>query len=153
MDSILINKSELAKLEAFQGQCTKSAIGVGKRSHHSNLLSALDIPTLANVIAHYNLSLLYRICQTDTPARYIFLYMLKDYVVTGRIISGTLIARIIDLGISPVRAAFNKIIIDPQLPENGITDSIYALLSSENILRSRGSLEREFLQLLTRSCY
>ena len=153
MDSIPINKSELAKLEAFQGQCIKSAIGVGKRSHHSNLLSALDIPTLANVIAHYNLSLLYRICQTDTPARDIVLYMLQDYVITGRIIPGTLIARIIDLGISPVRAAFNKIIIDPQLPENGITDSIYALLSSENFLRSRGSLEREFLQLLTRSFY
>ena len=153
MDSIPINKSELAKLEAFQGQCIKSAIGVGKRSDHSNLLSALDIPTLANVIAHYNLSLLYRICQTDTPARDILLYMLQDYVITGRIIPGTLIARIIDLGISPVRAAFNKIIIDPRLPENGITDSIYALLSSENFLRSRGSLEREFLQLLTRSFY
>ena len=77
--------------------------------------------------------------------------MLQDYVITGRIIPGTLIARIIDLGISPVRAAIKKIIIDPQLPENGITDSLYALLSSENFLRSRGSLEREFLQLLTRS--
>ena len=79
--------------------------------------------------------------------------MLQDYVVTGRIVPGTLIARIIDLGISPVRAAFNKIIIDPQPPENGITDSIYAVLSSENFLKSRGSLEREFLQLLTRSFY
>ena len=72
-----------------------------------------------------------KICQTDTPARDIVLYMLQNYVVTGRIIPGTLIARIIDLGISPVRAAFNKITIDPQLPENGITDSMYALLSSE----------------------
>ena len=32
-----------------------------------------------------------------------------------------------------MKAVFNKITIDPQLPENGrpITDSIYALLSSE----------------------
>ena len=42
-----------------------------------------------------------------------------------------------------MKAAFKKIIIDPQLLENGITDSIYTLLSSENFLRSRGS---EFLQ-------
>ena len=48
-----------------------------------------------------------------------------------------------------MRAAFNDIIIDPQLPENGITDSIYAILSIENFLRSCGS----FLQLLTRSFY
>ena len=76
-----------------------------------------------------------------------------SYVVRGRITPDTLIARNIDLGISRVRVAFNKILIDPQLPENGITDSIYALLSSENFLRSRGSLERKFLQLLTRSFY
>ena len=52
--------------------------------------------------------------------------MLQDYVVTGRILSGTLIARIIDLGISPMKAAFDKLINDPQLPENGTTDSTYA---------------------------
>ena len=63
-----------------------------------------------NIIAQCNLSFLYRICQTDTPARDIVLYMLQDYVVTGRIIPGTLIARIIDLGIFPMKAAFNKII-------------------------------------------
>ena len=79
--------------------------------------------------------------------------MLQDYVITGRIIPGILIARIIDLGISPVISAFNKIVIDPQLPKNGITDSIYALLSRENFLRSRGSLECEIIQLLTRSFY
>ena len=76
--------------------------------------------------------------------------MLQDYIITGRIIPGTLIARIIDLGISPMKAAFNEIMIDPQLPENGITDSIYVLLSTEKLLRSHGSLEREFLQVLMR---
>ena len=50
-----------------------------------------------------------------------------------------------------MKAAFNKIIIDPQLPENDTTYSIYALPSSESFLRPRGSLERKFLQLLTRS--
>ena len=47
-----------------------------------------------------------------------------------QLLPGTLIARIIDLGISPVRAAFNKIIIDPQLAENGITDSIESVHSN-----------------------
>ena len=72
--------------------------GGGKRSSHSNMLSALDIPTLANVKAHYNLSLSYRICQTDTPAIDSVLYMLQNYIVTGCIIPGSLIARIIDHG-------------------------------------------------------
>ena len=79
--------------------------------------------------------------------------MLHGFIVTGRIIPGTFIARNIDLGISPMKAAFNKIIIDPQLPENGITDSGYALLSSENFLRSWSLLVRAFIQLLNRSFY
>ena len=79
--------------------------------------------------------------------------MLHGYIVTGLIIPGTLIARIIDLGISPMKAAFNKIIIDPQQPENGRTDSVYALLSSEIFLRSWSLLVRAFIQLLNRSFY
>ena len=45
LECVYLNKTAINKLESLQGRCIKEAIGVSKRSHHSDLLTAMGINT------------------------------------------------------------------------------------------------------------
>ena len=42
-DSLFLNECNEMKLDSTQGTLVKQCLGLGKRSHHSHLLGALDI--------------------------------------------------------------------------------------------------------------
>ena len=50
LECVYLNKTGINKLESLQGRCIKEAIGVSKRSHHSDLLTAMGINTVNNIV-------------------------------------------------------------------------------------------------------
>jgi len=105
-DSIHVTKSDLSKLESTQGIYVKKALGISKFSHHSAVLSALNIDSIHNVIRDRTLNMYYRIYQNNTPVRDFCNYMLANFISSGKTIKGTIIDRILEYGFSPVSAAF-----------------------------------------------
>jgi len=150
-----MNASELdvQKLESTQGSLIKQALGLCKRSHHSNVLSALSIPKVRDVLMKQTLSLYHRIFTTDTPARDLCCELLNMYIHGGHVIRGTLVWRIKNLGMSPVLNAFIK----PSVPNvsvyntaDGVVSSLRYLLCHENYMKPY-SAEHLLSQLLTRA--
>ena len=62
---------------------------------------------------------------------------MSQYILTGKYIGKTLVGRIIDMGISPMYAAFNKVTLSPDVETeaNGVVDSLRVMLSSENFIK------------------
>ena len=151
MDCIYLTDNNLYELNSFQGRCMKSALNLGRRSHHSDLLKALEIKPMSEKISNNVCSLFFRICQTDTPARDIVFYMISDFVLRGNLIPGSLVHRLVTLGISPISAAFSKMSIDYPSERNGVVDSIRNILCDDNFTKPYNSKEQDLLRLLTRS--
>ena len=129
----------------------KKSLNLGKRSRHSALLRALNVPPVSERIADNTLSLFYRICQADTPTRDVVLYMLSDYIINGRLVPGTLVSRVVEAGVSPMSAAMNRVSLVPFVQENGVVDSIRGVITSENFIKPHNVEGHKLLRLLTRS--
>ena len=56
-ESIHLSQADLHKLESLQGTLMKKMNGICKRSHHSHLLQALDIPSVSACVHNRVLSL------------------------------------------------------------------------------------------------
>jgi len=86
----------------------KRVCGIPKRSHHSQLLDALDIVRVDSLIKK-STSLLYaRIFQTDTPIRDLCTYYLSMFILTENIIKGTILDSIVNFGLCPIKCAFDN---------------------------------------------
>lgn len=149
-DCLYINESDIQRLESLQGTLIKQCVGLGKRSHHSNLLKALCIPKIGDIIRNQCLSLYYRIFQTDTPCRDLCTELLSRYLSGGIIARGTLTHRILAMGHSPLLCAFTKQKICNYYEECGIVDTMKALLCSENFIKPYAE-EHTLVTLLTNS--
>ena len=75
--------------------------GFGKRSRHSALLQAMDIPHASTYINDNVKSLFTGVCSTDSPTRDVCIHFINLFITESHIIPGTLIARIVKMGISP----------------------------------------------------
>ena len=113
--------------------------GISKRSHHSNLLLALGIPRVVEGVTDRVLSLYYQIFNVDSPMRNLCTYMLGQYTLSGQYLKKTLVGRLIDVGMSPLHSAINKISHPhTQVTEDGYVDSLRFLLTHENYVKPRG---------------
>ena len=72
-------------MESYQGTAVKQFLGIGKRSHHSNLLEALYIPTVKSIVDRNVpvLSMYYRVFQTESPLKQIYCLQFGRYTLTG----------------------------------------------------------------------
>ena len=151
-DSFSLSNRDVQKLESTQANLLKQALGLRKRSHHSNLLQALHVQKVSDVITKNTLSLYYRIFTVDTPTRDLCTELLNMYITKGKIIDGTILSRVRNSGHSPVLAAFNKC----NLPHNyhsvedGVVSSLRYLLCHENYIKPYSS-EHLLAVLLTRA--
>ena len=139
------------KLNSIQGTCIKSAWGLAKRHHHSNLLEAIGVRPVDVQIQRRTLSLFRNIIQIQSPARDLCDYFLALYISSGKLYDGTLTERLISSGHS-----VTQIISDSDEPhynprsENGIVDSLRTLIYSENFLKPY-SEEHLLVKLLTKA--
>merc|ERR1712090_25705 len=105
------------------GNIIKRIVGIKKRSHHSNLLKALKIPLVEDVIIKNSLCLYKNIFKTNTPARDLQSVLLDRYIIEGNITKGTLLEKIVKAGYDPLQVV-NE--------EDGVTDSLSFLLHHED---------------------
>ena len=80
------------------------------------------------------------------------IHFLTRYIVHGVAVPGTLIQRVVDIGVSPVKYVFNCKPINGRtyVDSDGHVDSIRHLLGSSNITNPQ-SREHNLLRLLTTS--
>ena len=124
-----------------------------KKSHHSNLLKALNIPNVSDVIDKQSVSLFQPIFQTDSPCRDLNVELLSRYVMYHKTTPGTLLHRITQIGHSPISLAFgNKTVhvLKPEDTDNGLVDSMKHLLCHTNFLKPYSD-EHVLLTLLTKA--
>ena len=107
-DAISVTSPDMKKLESVQGSLIKQSLGIGKRSHHSSLLKAMGIPSIKDKIDKMTVALYYKVMCYDSPARDLSVYLLSLYLADKTLIPGTIISRIVHLGISAVTSIFDK---------------------------------------------
>ena len=67
LECVYLNKTGISTLESLQGRCIKEAIGVSKPPHHSDLLTAMGINTVNNIVNKNLANLCRRIFKVDSP--------------------------------------------------------------------------------------
>ena len=71
----------------------------------------------------------------DTPARDLNLTLLSQYISNGSVINGTILSRIIDMGMSPVKCALRKHKYTTAQQSDGIIDSLRQFILNENFIK------------------
>ena len=151
---IYLNKTGINKLESLQGRCIKEAIGVSKRSHHSDLLTAMGINTVNNIVINNLATFWRRIFKVDSPAADLNRYLLSVYLQHGVVYPNTLLGRLLAAGLNPIKCAVdktNKCEKGGRQWKNGLVDSLRHLLGSENDIKP-WSAEHSLVVSLT-SCF
>ena len=69
MDSIDLSESDIKHLRTMLGNTTKIVMGVNKYSHHCNLLKALEVPNVNDVIKKNAMRLYRNVFKANTPVR------------------------------------------------------------------------------------
>ena len=145
-----ISNKCVKELQSTQGFIMKQVCGLSKRSRHSGLLQAVNIDS-ANVYINNATKTLYRrLCATDSITRNLCIHFLNKYIVHGTLIPGTIIDRIVGMGISPSSLLSDKCSSHKYLPVDGLVDSLRAMLLSDNYIKP-WSNEYILVKLLTRS--
>ena len=133
-ESITVSKNQAKYLETIQGNLIKQSLGLSKKSRTSHLLQALNVSKIEDMIKQNTASLLKRIYVVDSPIRDLTSYFVSLFATKGELYPGTIVDRVLSYGLSPINCIFNKCSI-PSHPENGIVDSIKALLMHENFIK------------------
>ena len=69
LETVYLNRTMYGKLEALQGTIVKAFLGLSRYSHHSKLLTALDILPIEESIKSMSVSLMKRIFLVNSPVR------------------------------------------------------------------------------------
>jgi hypothetical protein len=151
INSININDKNIRQLESTQGGIIKQVCGLTKQSHHSKLLSALDVDKVKTGIDNSTLSLFNRLCSVMSPTRSLCVFMLSQYVTTRSITPGSLVGRIVKMGVCPASVMVNtRKSSHDRKDSDGVVDSLRSLLLHENYVKP-WSTEYLMVKLLTRS--
>ena len=122
----------IKQLENTQRAIMKRVCGIPKRSHHSQLLNALDITRVDNLIKKSSSLLYNRIFQTDTPLRDLCTYYLSMFILSGNTIKGTIIDRIVNVGVCPIKCAYDT---KSHSQPAGVVESLKQLLYHDTYIK------------------
>ena len=150
-----LRPAEIQCAEKFQSNHVKRVLGLPKRSHHTRLLNALGIDSIAQNVKFLRCSLFNRIFIRDSPVRTLNCALLSKWIASGIRVQGTLLDSIISFGLSPAKLAlssWSRSLCPPVAPaaEDGIVDSLRGLLLSSGFNRA-GSVEHSMVKLLTKA--
>ncbi len=145
-----VSAKEIKCLESFQGSIMKSGLYLHKFSHHSDLLKALNISKISDVISQQRVNLFRRAFKVITPYSKLCIELMAKYFSCGKVVYDTLIGRVINMGLSPTLVAFSD--VSPKLESssvpNGVCDSLRFILNGH--IRPGNELH-EMLKNLTKS--
>lgn len=110
--------------------------GLTKKSHHSKLLSALDVDKVITGIDNPTLSLFNSLCSVMSPTRSLCVFMLSQFVTTKSITPRSLVGRLVKMGICPASVIVNtRKSSHNRKDSNGVVDSLRNLLLHENYVK------------------
>ena len=69
LETVYLSRAMYGKLESLQGTVVKAFLGLSRYSHHSKLLTALDILPIEKSIKSMSVSLMKRIFLVNSPVR------------------------------------------------------------------------------------
>ena len=157
LDCVSLSKQNFQQLESAQGTMIKNSLGLGKRHHHTQLLSALNITNVSEVVKRDTVSLASRLCKVPSPARSLFLYHVALQITKGVTIPGTIVDRLRKFDVLPLqvvlrgaRVSYNGVRMKQQTEPTGLTDSLTYLVHHKNF-NSSGSSEHQLVKLLTKA--
>ena len=96
-EAIAVSTADMKTMESLQGCLVKRSLGIGKRSHHSALLTALGIPSVKETLRDRAFGLHESILQTHSLSRELHLFIMASYLATGVRIPGTLTDRLLSM--------------------------------------------------------
>ena len=137
-----LGKRDIAAMEAFQSNNIKRIFGFPKRSHHSKLLVALGIRSIASVLNNLKISLFNRVFKRDSPVRDLNVAFISRHICKGHPMEGTLSGSISTMGLSPSSVAFAETVrpfraLTQSRGQDGVVDSLRELLhSGDFVLKS-----------------
>merc|ERR1712215_519568 len=104
-------------------------MGISKHSHHSNILKVLGVPTVDDVIKNIAMRHYRNIFKANTPTRDLQSTLLSHFILTGTIIKGTLLDRIVRAGADPLdlitaKSPSTSLVCDTTGEEDGLVDSL-----------------------------
>ena len=150
VECIKSTKRNIHDLHSAQGFVMKNVCGLSKRSRHSALLQALDITNAEESVNAATKSLYKRLCATDSPTRNLCIHLLGMYLSDGSTVPGTIIDRLVKMGITPLPMLLHHESRKDTRSPDGIVDSLSAMLLNENYVKPWSS-EYLLVKLLTRS--
>ena len=150
LESTSISEICMRQVEKAQSSTVKRLLGFPLRSHHSNILRALNLSKVQSRIDKATLSLWYRIFQVDSPTRLLCAKLLSDFVLYNYSVPGTLIDRIIKMKLSPVKCLFRRVIpnVIDEAHHDVVVESLRFLILHENFFKPYSS-EHIIASLLT----
>jgi hypothetical protein len=153
LDCVAPVPSSFQELEKCQSTLIKRSMGLGKRSHHSHLLTALRISPVQHAADLRACNLFARMFRVRSPSTLLSSALLSRYMLSDRVPEGTLLHRVLNLGMSPIDAILTKkSACAPHVFINdGFVDSLQFLLFNENFVKP-WSVEYILTSLLT-SCF
>ena len=138
MDSLSLSPKDCNILSSTATSLIKSVLGLPKRSHHSNILEALDIPSITREVKYATVGLYQRIFRETSPTCALQTRLLSRYLLTGQCINGTLLSSVVKYNVNPVTIILDNNFInkrDTFKKADGIVDSLKYLLYSENYVK------------------
>ena len=107
------------------------------------------IEKIEDIVNRNVLSLYSRIFKVESPARRLMQHLLSRFICYGETVPGTLLDRVVSMGESPIKRAFNyKHVPQSSATNDGLVDSIRHLLFTDNFNRPY-SHEHLLVHLLT----
>ena len=125
-------------------------MGLGKRHHHTKLLGALRIKEITSVIQDRTLESYYRAVNNYSPVRQLQLELLTKYVASGETVRGTMVDKLVMMGLCPIIAALHRPCKIHKTEEDGTIDSMRQLIQDENYIKP-WSHEFALMLLLTKA--
>ena len=121
---------QLRQHESVQGSLIKQSLGLSKLSHNTALLKALNIEKIEDIVNRNVLSLYNRIFKVESPARRLMQHLLSRFIFYGKTVLRTLLDRVVSIGQSPTKRAFNYQHVPKTSVTNndGLVDSTFYLL-------------------------
>ena len=149
--SLNMSKCNLKDLNSCQSNNIKRCLGLGRRVHHSELLEAAGVKPVEDIYYNGAISLYYRLYKVDSPTSVLNTTLLSKYICEDSVVEGTLIAKLVSQGVSPVSAMIKK----PKIPSHcvsnsGIVESLRFLLHTENFVKP-WSIDHILVSLLTKA--
>ena len=152
-ECIPLSDKDIKKLRMSQTNVLKGVLGLSKRNHHSNLLSALGLPMVDDVIVKNTLGFYNRIFNVDSPLVQMQNNFLCHFLKTGCTMKNTMIDKIVNMGFSPLSIAMDtsfKCKFSSHTQADGTVDSLRYLLFHDNYIQP-WSDEYRLVKLLTQA--